>query len=74
MSTTQIALEILLHRKLVQDYSFTLYIAGYESEMAFDPPVNDLQPCGPPAVPPNTPNPSPLLSPPPTPPKTNGIH
>lgn len=68
------AVEILLHRKLVQDYSFTIYIINYEMEMDFDPPADELHPRGPPPAPPNTPNPSPPPSPPPTLPKTNGIH
>lgn len=51
MSTTLETIELLLHRRLVQDYSFTVYIIGYESEIEFEVPMIDLLSRGPPAVP-----------------------
>lgn len=73
MSTTQDAIKLLLHRRLVQDYSWLIYIALYESEIDCNPLQVEPFPQGPPPVPPNTPVPSPPPSPPPSP-KVNGIH
>lgn len=75
--STQLAIELILHRKLVEDYSWELYLVGYSAEMEFEVTVVAVElPC--PPAPPNTPVPSsppsppptPLASPPPSPPRT----
>jgi hypothetical protein len=72
MSSSQQAIDIIVYRDLTRDYSWEIYIAGYESEMEFNPPENESLPQDPPAPPPNTPVPSPPSSPPSSP-KVNGI-
>lgn len=63
--STQLAIELILHRKLVEDYSWELYLVGYCAEMEFEVAEIAVElPC--PPAPPNTP----VLSPPPSPPRT----
>jgi hypothetical protein len=66
MSLTQHAIELILYRALILDYTWEARLRIYNSEEDFLPPQNEPMPAGPPPPPPNTP----VSSPPPTPPPT----
>jgi hypothetical protein len=65
MSLTQQAIDTIMYRALVLDYSWEAQMLVYSSE-EFLPAQDERMPTGPPPPPPNTP----VSTPPPTPPLT----